>query len=258
MLKRIYKSLVPEKARLSIRRSLNKTHSIFYLGNNYSCNLCGKSFRKLKSKGNREIRFNAECPYCGSVERTRLLLFYLEKETTFFTKENHLLQIAPHWQLRKIFRQLKNIHYVNGDLNPACADEQMDITAIPYPDNTFDYVICSHVLGHVPNEALAIKELHRVLKPDGTALILTLINWNSPTTYESDENKTPEQRLQAYSEPDLVRLHGADFADRLRKEGFTVDPIDYAKTLDEETNRRYSLGNGDREIIFSCKKQAML
>lgn len=254
MLKSIYKSIVPEKTRLTIRRCFNKAGSLFYLGNTYSCNLCGKSFQRFKPKGNWDIRLNAECPYCGSVERTRLLLFYLERETDLFTKENYLLQIAPHWQLRKIFRQSKNIHYVNGDLNPACADEQMDVTAIPYPDNTFDYVICSHVLGHVPNEALGIRELRRVLKPTGTALILTLVNWNSPTTYESDANQTPEQRLKAYSEPDLVRLHGADFADRLRKEGFTVEPIDYTRTMSEEENRHYSLGNKDREIIFCCKK----
>lgn len=254
MLKKIYKQLVSEKQRLTIRRGLNKIQSACYRGNNFTCNLCGRSFRRFKPKGNWDVRPNAECPYCGSVERTRLLLFYLQRETDLFTRENYLLHIAPHWQLRKIFRQSKNIHYTNGDLNKACADEQIDITAIPYPNNHFDYIICSHVLGHVPNESLAIREMHRVLKPEGTALILTLIDWNNPVTYESDQVKTSQQRLEEYSEPDLVRLHGADFADRLRKEGFTVEIINYTQAMSEEENKRYSLGNGDREIIFKCKQ----
>ncbi len=254
MLKKIYKQLVPEKQRLTIRRSLNKIQSILYQGNNFSCNLCGKSFSKFKPKGNWQIRSNAECPYCGSVERNRLLLFYLQNETDLFTKENHLLHIAPFWQLRKIFKQSTNIHYTSGDINKAYADQQMDITSIPFPDNTFDYIICSHVLGHVPNEPLAIREMCRVLKPNGTALILTLINWNSPVTYESPQVQTPQQKLKEYSEPDLERLHGADFADRLKKEGFSVTPINYAQTLSEETMHHYSLGNGDREIIFKCQK----
>lgn len=253
MIKNIYKRIVSEKTRLNARLSFNKITSVLYRGNNYRCNVCKRNFRKLKTKGSLISRHNAECPYCGSLERTRVLLFYLQNETDIFERNKvSLLHIAPEWCLIPIFKESNNIHYVSGDLNPNYADEQMDITDIPYPDESFDYIICSHVLGHVPDEAKAVKELRRVLKKNGTALILSIIDWGRKDTIESSAIQTDAERLANYSEPDLLRLHGADFAQRLRKGGFRVEEIDYRIVLGDEKQERYSLGNGDREMIFRC------
>lgn len=49
----------------------------------------------------------------------------------------------------------------NVSVEPASAND------LPYPDNTFDVVFSSHVIEHVPNNAKAIEEIHRVLKPGG-------------------------------------------------------------------------------------------
>ena len=46
-----------------------------------------------------------------------------------------------------------------------------DITAIPAPDDSFDAVLCTEVLEHVPNPVLALKELGRLVRPGGTLLI---------------------------------------------------------------------------------------
>lgn len=46
-----------------------------------------------------------------------------------------------------------------------------DITAIPVDDGSFDAVMCTEVLEHVPDPVAALKELHRVLKPGGLLLI---------------------------------------------------------------------------------------
>jgi 2-polyprenyl-3-methyl-5-hydroxy-6-metoxy-1,4-benzoquinol methylase len=109
-------------------------------------------------------------------------------------------------------------------------------------------------LGHVPDEKKAVDELYRVLKPDGQALVQTIINWNLGETFEDPEITSANERLEKYTEPDLVRLHGADFADRLRESGFQVEAIDYSSQLGVEAKTHFSLGNGDREIIFKCTK----
>ena len=257
MIKRIYKKIVPEKRRLKNRILLHKLTSIFYRGNHFECNCCGKSFKKFKPKGNSYLRPNAICPFCDSLERERLLLFYLQQETDIFTARKSLLHFAPEEQMKKIFKRTPNLLYTNVDLNPSFADEQADITDLQYQDESFDYIICAHVLGHVPDESKAIRELFRVLKDDGMAFILTLIDWNNPHTFESENIQTSEERLQHYTESDLARLHGADFATRIEKEGFHVDTIDYRTHFDEKACKRYSLGDGNREIIFRCTKREL-
>lgn len=252
MLKSAYKRLFTEKTRIQIRQSLQKFKSPIYYGHNYTCNCCNKSFRKFLQKGNIK-RLNAQCPYCGSLERTRVLLFFLRQETDLFNKRLKVLHIAPEACLFNLFQKL-DIDYIDGDINPANATHVIDITNIQYPNNSFDLIICSHVLGHVPNEALAIRELRRVLKNDGTALIMTLINQDAPETYEDPKILSPEERLLNYGEADLCRLHGLDFAHRLEKQNFKVSSVNYAKELPGNIVETHRLGDGKRELIFKCQK----
>jgi len=252
MLKKIYKKIFSEKLRINIRLFLEKSVAFLYYGNKFECNCCEKTFRKFKAKGN-VLRKNAKCPFCGSLERTRLLLLYLEKETDIFIKDNcKILHFAPERALISKFKS-KSIDYIDADINANFANYVINIESIPYPDNFFDFIICSHVLGHVENEQKAIEELHRVLKPDGCALVMTLIDKNREKTFEDQSMSTPEKRLKYYSESDLVRLHGLDFAQRLSSR-FQVEEIDYRKTFNDEFQKRFSLGDGNREIIFSCTK----
>lgn len=253
MLKKLYKIIFPENTRIMFRLFFEKKTAFIYRGNNFECNCCGKKFRKFKSKGN-VSRKNAKCPYCGSLERNRVLLFYLENETDIFTKKNcKVLYFAPEPCLSSKFNRISFAEYIDADINPHYANHVINIESIPYENNHFDFIICSHVLGHVSDEQQAIEELYRVLKPDGKALILTVIDRSKETTLEDISIATPEERLKCYSEPDLARLHGLDFAQRL-SHCFQVMEIDYRKKFDEEFQKRFSLGDGNREIIFYCTK----
>jgi SAM-dependent methyltransferase len=254
-IKKIYQWLFSEKRRIKNRLLINKITSILYIGNVCHCNCCGKSFRKFKSKGNGlKTRKNAQCPYCGSLERIRNLLFYVQRETELLNAPAKLLHFAPEWCLLPVFNKAKELDYIAADINPNLAEHQIDITDIPFANESFDYIICFHVLGHVPDEKKAIEEMYRVLKPTGTAFISTIIDPLNPHTFETDDANTPDKRLQYYSEPDLVRLHGRDFDQRLMQGGFKVEVIDYRLCLGKEMQEKYALGDGKRELIFKCTK----
>ena len=250
----IYKRLFSEKIRINNRKKFKKLKGLFLKGNNVYCNCCNQSFSKFLDKSNGiDIRQNAECPNCGSLERTRVLLEFLKNETDLFTKSNSLLHIAPEDTLKEIFKKAENLYYINGDINKFFADEVIDITQINYPDNTFDYIICSHVLGHIPDEKQAIEELFRVLKKGGKALIQTPIHLKN-NTFENVELTTENERLKRYGEKDLLRLHGQDFEERLKRENVSVEKIDYRSQIEVSYAKKLCVGDGYRELIFLCQK----
>ena len=116
MIKSTYKRLISEKQRISIRLFISRLISPFYFGNNYYCTCCNKSFRKFKSKGNIK-RANAECPYCQSLERVRLLDYYLDRELgSYKSKGIKVLHFAPEKSLFDKFSKL-DIEYIDGDIN---------------------------------------------------------------------------------------------------------------------------------------------
>jgi SAM-dependent methyltransferase len=253
ILSKTYKKFIPEKTRINLRLSFLKIFSVFYVGNNYYCNCCNKSFRKFIRKGNIK-RLNVRCPYCNSLERTRLLNYYLKNETNIFVEKNlNVLHFAPEDCLFEQLTKL-DINYIDGDINQAYARNIIDITNIEYESNYFDLIICSHVLGHVPNEEKAISEMLRVLKPNGIALIMTLINLNSQETYEDSNIILAKDKLNAYGEHNLERLHGMDFKERISRMGFNVEVIDYREKFSDTEQIKFSLGNGERELIFKCTK----
>jgi ubiquinone/menaquinone biosynthesis C-methylase UbiE len=65
-----------------------------------------------------------------------------------------------------------------GEAPPSATAQTVvgDALALPYSDNTFDCVIASEILEHIPDDATAIAELVRVLKPGG-ALAVTVPRW---------------------------------------------------------------------------------
>lgn len=254
MIKKIYKALLPLKLRNQIRRSVRKSFSFLHSGDAFYCVCCDRAFDKFLTKGNTP-RPNAECPHCGSLERVRLLDLYLEQELKLYESSGLcILHIAPEACLKKKISSTKNVTYIDGDLNPANADHIVDLTDIHFPDNHFDLILCSHVLGHIPDEAKAISEMYRVLKKGGTALVMSLINLEAQKTFEDAAITTAEARLRTYGEPDLFRLHGLDLDKRIRASGFTVEKIDYRLEFSEAEKKRMQLGDGQRELIFRCTR----
>lgn len=227
----------------------------FYRGSRYRCPVCENSFKKMLPYGNQGTD-NRLCPSCLSLERHRLLWLYLKQRTSFFNDSLKVLHVAPEQPFIKRFKALPNLSYITADLLSPLADIRMDIQNIPQPDNTYDVVICNHVLEHVENDAKAIGEIFRVLKPGGWAILQVPINWSSEATYEDPSIKTASEREKHFGQYDHVRYYGHDYPQRLRGAGFNVDDEDFLSTFSE--GERDFMRLPEREMIWKSTKPTEL
>jgi len=210
-----------------------KCISIFYLGKKVECPVCNSKFRKFLPYGRgKASRDNALCPSCLSLERHRMIWYFLKTKTNFFTDKNKVLHIAPEYSFIKRFKNLKNIDYTTGDIESPLADMKIDVLDIPFGNEIFDIVFCNHVLEHIEDDNKAMKEIFRILKKGGIAILQVPIKINNLETYEDFTITDPKERERLFEQNDHVRLYGMDYVKRLENVGFTVSIINY----DKETN----------------------
>jgi SAM-dependent methyltransferase len=220
-----------------------------FAGTGVECPVCGGEFRSFEPYHGRA---GARCPRCLSLERHRLLWLYLEHETNFLTEPAACLHVAPEPALRERLRELPRLDYVSVDLNPGWpADLVADVTDLPFDAASFDLVICNHVLEHVSDDACALAEVHRVLRPGGRALMLHPIEDERPATFEDPAATSGRERRRLFGQRDHVRIYGGDFYERLARAGFEVDRVRYAEALSDDEIRRY--GAADEELAVGAR-----
>lgn len=254
-MKKLYKFLLNNLPRpLLIRLSypFKKIAPILYKGNKVECPVCERSFSKFLSYGSDSVhRENVLCPYDLTLERHRLMWLYLKNASNFFTAEKlDVLHIAPEQCFHKLFKQQKNLNYLTGDLVSPIADLHFDLHAIPLEDNRFDVVFCNHVMEHVDDALQCMKELFRVMKPGGWAIMQVPQDTTRTTTYEEKSIVTPEDREKHYWQKDHVRLFGMDYPNWLEKAGFTVEIYDFKSSITKEKIERYRLMENEIFYIF--------
>lgn len=221
-------------------------------GNKYEDPIDGKTFRKFLPYGYENQRENVLSPSTLSLERHRLLWLYLQRETGFFRDKLQVLHFAPEQAFYSRFRKLKNLDYTTTDLNSPLADVKADICNLPFKDNSYDFILCNHVLEHIPDDTKAMQELYRVLKPGGTAILQIPQDLSRDTTFEDNAITSQKERARIFGQYDHVRVYGRDYFDKLREIGFKVDEVDYSSTLAPKEIDRYRIAKG--EIIPVCRK----
>ncbi|WP_338196263.1 class I SAM-dependent methyltransferase [Flagellimonas marinaquae] len=221
-------------------------------GKTYTDPIDGKSFRKFLPYGYENPRENVLSPSTLSLERHRLLWLYLKNETKFFNQPLKLLHFAPEQAFYKRFKKLENLEYTTTDLNSPLADVKADICDLPFKDDTFDVILCNHVLEHIPNDTKAIQELFRVMKPGGWGIFQIPQDINRAKTFEDNTITDKKERARVFGQYDHVRIYGRDYFDKLRNVGFRVEEVDYTNTLPKEDVKKYRLAKG--EIIPLVKK----
>lgn len=229
-----------------------KVIAIFYRGNRFEDPISGKTYRKLLPYGRIHLRTNALAPHSMSLERHRLLWLFLKQRTNFFTQNQKVLHIAPEYCFLKPFGNLKNLDYITADLNSPWAKVKLDVQDIPFSDNEFDVIICNHVLEHVVDDAKAMRELYRVMKPNGFGIFQVPMDYSLEKTYEDESINTPELREKHFGQRDHLRQYGRDYPQRLRDGGFTVNEDTFVKDMPKGLVARYALPSD--EIIYLCQK----
>ena len=225
---------------------------LFLKGNQFTDPIDGKSFSTFLPYGYNNLRKNALSPSTFSLERHRLLWLYLKNETGVFSKKIKLLHFAPEQAFYKRFKKLSNIQYDTIDINSPLAKIKADICDLPIKDNTYDFILCNHVLEHILDDNKAISELYRVLKKDGVGIFQVPIDMKKEFTFQDDSITDKKERNKIFGQYDHVRVYGKDYFTKLKNAGFKVEEVDYTKNLSKDEIYRFSIVKG--EIIPVCTK----
>jgi SAM-dependent methyltransferase len=244
---------VPRKYLQRVSGAGLKVVGFFYRGDNVTCPVCGKSFKKFMPYGRINPRDNALCPNCLSLERHRLMWLYLKEKTPFFSKSLNVLHIAPEACFIDRFEKIHGARYITADIESPLAKVKMDIHQIPFEKNMFDAVLCNHVLEHVADDIKAMNEIHRVLKPGGFAILqVPFFNPIADVTFEDPTVTDRRQREKMFGQDDHVRKYGRDYAARIRRAG--LEPLEdlYVNDLEDSVRQKFGLVKG--EVIYVGKK----
>jgi len=199
------------------------------------------------------------CSGCFSLERHRLLIDFIEQEMCeILTGDCRILHVAAEACISDRIERNPNASYETIDNMSQFIfglerkpKRVMDVIDLDYQDETFDYIICNHVLEHVDDDKKAMRELYRVLKVGGAGLINVPINRNSDETLE-DRTLSPLERRHQYGQADHLRYYGiVDFARGLESVGFEVTVRKFGRETSLDPIRN---GIMVHEEIVVCRK----
>jgi SAM-dependent methyltransferase len=232
----------------TLRKYLPKR--VWFFGWAHYCPVCRSHLRRFFSHGV-IARPAAQCPVCQSLERHRLLwLFFTRRTSLFEATPKRLLHVAPERAFARHFERLAYLDYVTTDLFAQNVTVQMDICKLGCLEESFDVILCNHVLEHIPDDRQAMRELYRVLKTGGWAVLLVPITVQK--TFEDPSITDPAERERLFGQHDHVRRYGPDYVHRLEEAGFAVKRIP-ATDMVAAARFRY-FGIRGSEEIFLCTK----
>ena len=251
-------NLIPRPVLQRVAEWIVPVVGLLYLGKGKQCPLCGCQRRKFLPYGYVTSRENALCPNCLSLERHRLLWLWLVRESDIGRGAMALpkmLHIAPEVALMRKFKKMYAStpdRYVTADLESPLADMHFDVQQIPLEAESFDAVICNHIMEHVEDDGKALSELYRILRRGGWGVILSPVELEREHTFEDDTITDPAERTRIFGQYDHRRIYGRDYAARLREAGFEVYDIDYKNELSKAEQELYALPTDHLYIV--CKQ----
>jgi len=203
----------------------------------HGCNICGWRGRHFLTYEHTHIL----CPRCGSMVRHRLLAaaLGLPAVAARLRLDGTVLHLSPEYCLGLVFGPRAG-RYIRADWATSTCDVRQDATQLAFVSSSIDVVIACDMLEHIPDDRGVLSEIHRVLRPGGTAILSVPQSDDAQGTFEEASIRTPAERARAYGQADHVRNYGADFGDRVAEAGFAVTCVDQS-AFDPATVARHVL-----------------
>ncbi|SRX54277.1 methyltransferase domain-containing protein [Aequorivita sp. CIP111184] len=255
----IIKKYTPKKWRFILRKLrrwlLYFTQVVVGLKFNkkYFCPVNDKKYRTFIKDGKLLLSLDL-----GARERHRFIWHYIASRTKLFTEEGiKLLHISPEYCFYEKLKEKKNIQYFPVDKFEPGYDylsltKDFDLLNTGLLAEQYDFIICNHVLEHITDDKVAIANLFKVLKKDGTAIISVPILENDAPTYEDNSITTPKERKQHFGQWDHVRYYGTDIENRFIDAGFKVKTVSSSDYFNEMGRIRF--GVPKKQYLFHLTK----
>jgi SAM-dependent methyltransferase len=244
--KDMLRKVVPTSWRPVLRGAYTR---VVHAGFRRQCNICGAWLQRFLAHGiPPEPDFL--CPICLSKPPHRLTSEYFDRHPDLFAAGRNMLHVAPEpglgARLKARCRAL-GMAYRAGGLNSA-GDAHIDLRKLDIPSASMDLVYCCHVLNAMHEDAVAMRELHRVLKQGGLALLQVPAFESGPSTVEPAD---AAGRLRVFGDELIFRRYtNEDYRRRLRAAGFAVDEF-RARDLSPGLVERLQL---KAEVVHLCTK----
>ena len=230
LFRRIYNKLISISKNIKCRADM----ILFPDKTVFSCPCCGMKFRGFTSGGFKDKPFrydiaryehtpqNVICPICNSLPRHRILALWCNKHKRLL-RSSDILYFAQEPSIKKWMRRNK-VTCTTADYYQA-ADLKLDIQSTELPDESYDIIICNHVLEHVKDFRKALKEVYRILRKGGYFICSFPIDPQIELLDEDSTIVTEEERKKRFGQVDHLRVFGRHSEQFLKEAGFEVMKI---------------------------------
>lgn len=254
-------SIAIKRPRDAVRSARYLLKGIINHGTDQYCPICCKSTGPFAPNTfGATTRVRVVCPVCGSLDRHRLFWVFLQQRLSQSSQNDfRLLHLAPERCIEHRLHALIGDGYVTADLFLPRVKVRLDLSEIPFPAQSFDAIYLSHVLEYVPDDSRAIREMARVLKPQGWIALMTK-TWSAPTL-DSSRVTDRGERFRIFGDEDSmaktgVRQYGPDLPPRLQSGGFNVSRVLPSDLLDAAQAARMGIGVETSELYLCTKPSA--